>query len=56
LGGSTLAAGWCDVDAHVADPVNNAAVETAPLRMNDLLFIYDGLMIIHKVYGYRGFD
>ena len=46
LGSSTLDAGRYDVDAHAADPVNNAAVETAPCWMNDLLFIYDGLEII----------
>ena len=46
LGGSTLDAGRLDVDAHAADPVNNAAAETAPFWMNDLLFIYDGLEII----------
>ncbi len=49
-------AGRYDVEAHAADPVNNAAAVIAPFWMNDLLFIYDGLMIIHKVYGYRGFD
>ncbi len=46
LGSSTLDAERLDVDAHAADPVNNAAVETALCWMNDLLFIYDDLEII----------
>jgi hypothetical protein len=56
LGGSTLDAGRLDVDAHAADPVNNAAAETAPFWMNDLLFIYDGLLIIYRLNEYTGFE
>jgi hypothetical protein len=47
-------AGRFDVDAHAADPVNNAAAVTVPCWMNDLLFIYDDLMIIHMLYGFKG--
>jgi hypothetical protein len=52
LGGNTPDVGRLDVDAHAAGPVNNAAVETAPCWMNDLLFILDGLEIIQALNEY----
>ena len=46
LGGSSLLAVRIDGDAQIAELVSNAAAETAPCWINDLLSIVEGLIII----------